>query len=126
MHRLVAEAFIPNPNNLPQVNHIDGNKENNNVSNLEWCSCQNNIQHAWDIGIKTFSEELKQKMRKSKSIPVLQYDKEGNFIKEWESARIAGRTLGIIEQSICECRAGKVKTAGGFVWRYADTEREGK
>ena len=54
IHRLVAEAFIPNPNNLPQVNHIDGNKQNNKVDNLEWCDNRYNQLHAIDLGLKTF------------------------------------------------------------------------
>ncbi len=50
-HRLIAKTFLPNPNNLPQVNHKDGNKHNNSVDNLEWCTAQHNVQHAVDTGL---------------------------------------------------------------------------
>jgi hypothetical protein len=52
VHRLIAEAFIPNPNNYPIINHIDGNKQNNNIENLEWCTAQHNIQHSFDNGLQ--------------------------------------------------------------------------
>lgn len=68
IHRLVATAFIPNPNDLPQVNHIDGNKQNNKMDNLEWCDCQENMQHSYKIGLrdKTKMAENMRKIGKTK------------------------------------------------------------
>ena len=111
VHRLVANAFIPNPNNLPQVNHIDGNKTNNRVENLEWCNNQYNCKHAAMMGLTN-----KEYIKKS----VIQYDKKGNFIKQWNSISEAEKTLNIRHISSV-CSNDKYRhSAGGYIWRYAN------
>lgn len=105
IHRLVAITFIPNPNNEPQVNHIDGNKENNTVYNLEWCNNQYNQTHAINNGLRAFK-------------PVIQYSKDGVFIRKWIRATEASKTLCIDVSHIGQACKGKRKTAGGFKWGY--------
>lgn len=122
VHRLVAQAFIPNPNNLPQVNHIDGNKTNNNVKNLEWCSASYNLKEAYRLGLKKAQKPNLGKTGNlnGKSKQVFQYDKLGNFICSYNSTLEANRQTSILSSCINACCTGKQKTAGGFIWKYAN------
>lgn len=117
VHRLVAQTFISNSNNLPQVNHIDGNKQNNQTNNLEWITNYDNIQHSITTGIRDVKKIIKTMVDKNKKI-VNQYDLEGNFIKKWESIKSAELQLNIPNQNICKVCQGKRKTAGGYIWKY--------
>lgn len=105
VHRLVAEAFIPNTENKPQVNHIDGNKKNNNIDNLEFVTNSENTIHAYRTGLKCNAKRVKQ------------LDLQGRFIKEWESMLQASRELKISYGIINECVSGKRKTARGYIWK---------
>src|SRR5699024_1348986 len=106
VHRLVAMAFIPNPDNKPQVNHINGNKKDNCVKNLEWCTSSENNLHAYKTGINKGSKPWlgKTGFQNATSIPVSQIDlNTGNVIATFGSMQEAGRITGCSPQKIGQC-----------------------
>ena len=107
-HRFIANCFIPNPQNLPEINHKDENKTNNCVENLEWCDRSYNINYG----------TAKQRWAEKQSKKVLQFTKDGEFVKEWCSTMEIERVLGYFHQNISDCCKGKTKSAYKFIWTF--------
>lgn len=117
VHRIVAEAFIPNPEGKKTVNHIDGNKSNNVVSNLEWSTQKENINHAIKTGLNLHdSFKGKTGVLSPYAKPVYQYDVEGNLIKRWDCISDASRFYNLSMGSICASMC-KGCTCRGFIWK---------
>lgn len=109
VHRLVAQAFLPNPDNLPEINHKDEDKTNNCVVNLEWCTRLYNMR--FGTAIQRIVEKL--------SRPILKLDvNTEQIVAEYPSTMEAERQLNISNSNISMCCNGKRKTAGGYKWRY--------
>jgi len=118
VHRLVALTWISNLENKPEVNHINGIRNDNRVENLEWNTRLENQQHSWRELKRVGS--LKNKFGKNhpKSKKVVQYDLDGNLIKTWDSIIDIEKNLNINSGNICSVCKGNYKTAGGFKWKY--------
>lgn len=114
VHRLVAQAFIENNNNKPQINHINGLKEDNKVENLEWVTPSENINHAYKKGLHKKYYGSNHNNARS----IIQYDIKGNFIKEWGSIIEAAKSYNTSEENIYSCLNKKSKTAKGYKWEY--------
>ena len=112
-HRLVAFTYIPNPENKPEVNHLNGIRDDNRVENLGWVTHQENIKYSFDyLGRKSnFSQ---------RRVPIAQYSIDGQIVREWNSIKEASEEGGFAYNSICKCLSGKQKTTGGYRWVYKD------
>lgn len=106
IHRLVAQSFIANPKNKPDVNHIDGDKSNNNASNLEWVTKIENMKHAFDH--KLINTEK----------PINQFTLKGEFVKRFKSMMEASRQTGVEVSNIQSCARGEYRHASGFQWVF--------
>lgn len=108
VHRLLAQAFLPNPNDFDCVNHKDGNKLNNSLDNLEWCTKAQNNRHAHEVLHKDYTAR-----------PVCQSTLDGEIIAMWANTTIAAKSVNITAPCIANCCEGRAKTAGGYAWSYA-------
>lgn len=113
VHRLVAQAFIPNPNNFSEINHKDEDTSNNFANNLEWC------EHPYNINYGTRNEKVRAKIIK----PILQFSKNDEFIKKYNSIIEIEKKLKYNRSNIIACAKGRISSSYGYKWKYANKER---
>lgn len=131
IHRLVGMAFIPNPENLPQINHKDENPKNNIVENLEWCTLEYNLMYTYKRHPEKYKNALNhvryargagktaRTNESRRGLVINQIDRNGDLVKQWPDSRTIHVETGMSDWSISECCRGKRKSAYGFKWQYA-------
>ena len=129
VHRLVASTFLPNPSNLPQVNHKDENPSNNHLENLEWCDAKYNTNYGsrtermlQNPNYQATREKCSKAAAEKCSKPVLQFTRQGEFVKEYPSTCEAERQTKIPKSNISRCCLEKRKSAGKYLWRFKEEE----
>lgn len=130
VHRLVAKYFVPNPKNKSEINHIDGNKQNNHHSNLEWVTRHENVLHAMNTGLSNFGPMIKRNRFENPDI-IGQYDMDGNFIAAYANSKVASIYTGVCGRNILqvahkdEYKPGIIRNqAGGFKWKILDNIKD--
>lgn len=118
VHRIIAQTFVNNENSYNIINHIDGNKQNNIATNLEWCTQSHNIKEAYRIGTRKPIKLIGKENPTSKKI--IQFDLCNNSIKKWDCIKEASKKLNIKDSNISLVCKGKRKTAGGYIWKYEE------
>lgn len=117
VHRIIAMTFIPNPHDLKEVNHKDGNKKNNTVENLEWVSSSGNKRHAYRNGLMRSRAGVP---NKKLAKPILQIGHNGELLRRFESHAEAQKFTGASRRNIHQVLSGKRKTAGGYGWKHEE------
>lgn len=113
VHRLVGAAFIPNPENKPQINHINAIKDDNRVENLEWATSKEDALHRVALKLQV----NKKGADNPRSIPISQFTLDGTWVRDWAAAIEVQRETGFRQSSISACVKGNYKTAFGFIWK---------